>query len=235
MNVELDTLPNCLATLHVEVPADEVAKVWDSIAREYAQYARIPGYRPGKAPRGVVEGKFKKEIREQVQQKVLSESYREAIKEKNLRALAVENVEDIEFGEDKSIKYTATVVTAPEFELPEYKGIPVEVNPAIVSDEEVDEALENLRNHQADFEDVPERGLQMDDYAVIDYTGTIVGKLVQDVFPKAGKPLSTGADFWLRLTPESFFPGFSDQLAGANVGDSREFDIEVPADFQLGE
>jgi trigger factor len=235
MNVEVDTLPNCLATLRVEVPSEKVTPVWDTVAREFSQYAKLPGFRPGKVPRNVIELKFKKQIREEVQQKVMTQSVREAIAEKKLRVLSIENVEDVEFADDKALRYTATVVTAPEFEIPEYKGIAVEAKPTTVTDEEVNEAVENLRERSADFNDVADRGLQMDDYAVIDYTGTIDGKLVQDVFEKAGKPLSTGADFWIRMTGEAFFPGFTGKLIDAKVGETREFDIEVPADFVLKE
>ncbi len=235
MNVEIDTLPNCLATLRVEVPSEKVTQVWDAVAREFSQHAKLPGFRPGRAPRNVVEMKFRKEIREEVQQKVMSQSVREAISEKKLRVLSIENVEDVEFGDNREIRYTATVVTAPEFEVPEYKGIAVEAKPVAVTGEEVAEVLESLRERAADFADVADRGLQMEDYSVIDYTGTIDGKLVQEVYEKAGKPLSTGTDFWLRMTPEAFFPGFTEKLVGAKTGDAIEFEIEVPADFVLTE
>ena len=93
----------------------------------YARYARIPGYRPGKAPRPVIEKKFRKEIQDELTKKLVSKSYHEAIAEKQLRVVSLTNLEDVEFGDDRSMRFRATVVTAPEFELPEYKSIPVEV------------------------------------------------------------------------------------------------------------
>src|SRR5438067_702517 len=212
MNVEVENLPHCITTLRVEVPPEKVSAVWDDIAKDYARYAKLPGYRPGKAPRAIVEKKFQKEIRDELQKRLLNESTREAISEKNLRVLSVTNVEDVEIADDKTMRFTATLVTAPEFELPDYKNLSIETKSADVSDEEVDAAIANLRNQSADFSDIAERGLAMDDYAVIDFAGTIDGKPVHEVFPKAGKPLSHGSDFWLRLTPESFFPGFSAAL-----------------------
>src|SRR5271156_4457543 len=125
MNVEVENLPNCITTLRVEVPPDQVSKTWDSVAKDYTLYAKIPGYRPGKAPRNVVENKYKKQIREEVEKKLLSESCREAINEKKLRVLSLADVQDIEFGDDKTMRFTATLVTAPDFELPDYKSIPV--------------------------------------------------------------------------------------------------------------
>ncbi len=235
MNVQVENLPNCITTLHVEVEPEKVNKAWENIAKDYVRYAKLPGYRPGKAPRKIVEKKFEKQIREELEKQLLSESCREAISEKKLRVLSIANVEDVEIAQDKGMHFTATLVTAPEFEMPEYKNIPVTVKSGEVTDAEVEEAIENLRNQYADFSDIAERDLAMNDFAVIDYAGTIDGKPVHDVFPKAGKPLSGNSEFWIRLTPQSFFPGFSEQLIGAKLGETREFDIEVPADFAVAE
>jgi trigger factor len=235
MNVQVEALPNCLATIRVDLPPDAVNAARDNIARDYAANARLPGYRPGKAPRAVVERKFQKEIREELERKLLSESTRAAISEKNLRVLQVQNVEDVEFAPDQSLHFTATVITAPEFELPEYRNIPVTVPSEDISEAEVDAAVENLRNQAATFDDITGRGLAMEDYAVIDYNGAIDGKPVSEVFPKAGKPLTTNSGFWVRMTPESFLPGFSEALLGATLDETREFDLTVPEDFSLKE
>jgi len=235
MNVEVEPLPHCLATLRVELPADAVNAAREGIMRDYTAHAKLPGYRPGKAPRAVVERKFQKEIREELERKLLSESTRAAISEKKLRVLQVANVEDVEFSPDQSLHFTATLITAPEFELPEYKKIPLTVQAEEVSDADIDSALDNVRNQAATFEDITGRPLQMEDYAVIDYNGTIDGKLVGDVFPKAGKPLTTNTGFWVRLTAESFLPGFSDALVGAALDETREFDLTVPSDFAVTE
>lgn len=235
MNIEVEAQPNCLATLRVEIPPERVSQTWDSIAREYMRHARIPGYRPGKAPRAVVENKFKSEIREELTRKLLSESCREAIAEKHLHVLSLAEVKDVEIGQDNTMRYSATLITAPEFELPDYKEITVKVEPVSVTDQEVDEALENLREQHADFTDVTERALQMDDYSVIDYTGTIEGKPVHEAVPSAGKPLSGNNDFWIKMTPEAFFPGFCEKLVGATPGEERKFEIEVPSDFAVSD
>jgi trigger factor len=235
MNVQLEALPNCLATLKVDLPPEAVNAARDNIARDYTAHAKLPGYRPGKAPRAVVERKFQKQIREELERKLLSESTRAAITEKHLRVLQVQNVEDVEFSPDQSLHFTATVITAPEFELPEYHKIPVTVPAEEISEEEVDKAVENLRNQAATFDDIAGRGLAMEDFAVIDYNGTIDGKPVSEVFPKAGKPLTTNSGFWVRMTPESFLPGFCEALLGAALDETREFDLTVPEDFALKE
>jgi len=235
MNVEVESLPNCMTTLRVEVPPERVSKTWDEIAGDYGRYARIPGYRKGKAPRGMVEKKFQKEIREEVKKKLLSESCREAITSKNLKVLSVADIEDFEIGEDKSLRFTATLVTAPEFALPDYKNIPVKLKPLEVSDEEVNDFIEVLRDRSADFADLPDAELKMDLFAVIDFAGKIDGKPVEETVPRSGKHLTEGKNFWLRMSPQTFLPGFCDQLLGAKPGDARAFQIELPADFPVKE
>lgn len=234
MNVEFEALPNCLATLKISVSPDKVSEAVGEVTSNYAKYAKLPGFRPGKAPRSVVEKKFSKEIREEVTKQVLSDACREAIKDKGLRVLSLSEVEDVVWGDDQSLAFRATLVLHPTFDLPDYKGIPVTVPSAEVTEAEIDEAIENLREQQADFPDIePARPAAMDDFIVVDYDGTIDGEPVHVKFPKAGKPLSHNADFWIKMTDEAFFPGFCQQLVGANIGDTREFDIEVPADFPV--
>ena len=94
MNVVAEAQPNCLVTLQVELPADQVSKEWTNVARDFQRQARIPGYRPGKAPRALVESRFAKDIKEELTSKLLRESLNEAIREKNLRVLSVSQVEN---------------------------------------------------------------------------------------------------------------------------------------------
>ncbi|MDD5349314.1 MAG: trigger factor, partial [Chthoniobacteraceae bacterium] len=232
MNVQLENLPNCLTTLRIEVPSDKVTQAREAIVREYAQYAKLPGFRPGKAPRALVEAKFKSDIQEELQKRLLSDSVREAVLEQKLRVLTVSNVEDLEFAADQSLSFTATVITAPAFELPEYKGLKVEIAAEEVTDKDVDEGIDRLRDQAADFKDVTDRALAMDDFAVITYNGTIDGKPADEVAPSA-KILAHNTDFWLKLTTETFLPGFSEKIIGAAIGETREFDLAIPADFAV--
>src|SRR3982074_3850630 len=119
MKVEVEKQPDSTSSLRIELPPEEVSKEWDAIANSFTRFAKIPGYRPGKAPRRVIEAKFKKEIQDELQKKLVSKSYREAIEEKKLRVVSLTNLEDVKFGDDKSLRFRATVVTEPEVELPD--------------------------------------------------------------------------------------------------------------------
>src|ERR1043166_4308879 len=161
MKVEVEKKPESVSTLQIELPPEEVAKEWDEIANSFARFAKIPGYRPGKAPRSVIEKKFRKEIQDELTKKLVSKSYHDAIAEKQLRVVSLADLGDVEFGDDRSMRFRATVVTAPEFELPEYNNIPVQLPDTAVTEAEVETALERLREQSADFTDIPDRALAM--------------------------------------------------------------------------
>ena len=235
MRVEVEKQPGSVSKLQIELPPEEVSKEWDSIANSFGRFAKIPGYRPGKAPRSVIEKRFRKQIQEELTKKLVSKSYHDAIEREQLRVASLTNIEDVQFGEDKSMRFRATVVTAPEFELPEYKNIPVQLPETNVSNAEVDVALERLRDQSADFVDAPERGLQMGDFAVIDFEGSIDGKPVSEITPQASKNLHGGKKFWLHLAPDNFLPAFCEQMTGQNRDETQKITIAFPADFLVKE
>ena len=235
MKVEVERQPGSVSKLQIELPPEEVQKEWDVIANSFARFAKIPGYRPGKAPRAVIDKRFRKEIQDELTNKLVSKSYHQAVEQEQLRVASVTNIEDIQFGEDKSMRFRATVVTAPEFELPDYKKIPVQLPETKVSDAEVDAALERLRDQSADFLDVPGRGLQMGDFAVIDFEGSVDTKPISEIAPQASKNLQGGKKFWLHLAADNFLPKFCEQLVEQKPGETRLVIVEFPADFPVKE
>src|SRR6266567_1678615 len=109
MKVEVETQPGSVSTLQIELPPEDVSKEWDSIANSFARFARIPGYRPGKAPRSVIEKRFRKEIQDELTKKLVSKSYHDAIEQKQLRVVSLTNLEDVQIvgmkrGETRSVQ-----------------------------------------------------------------------------------------------------------------------------------
>lgn len=235
MKVQVEKKPEFVSTLKIELPAEEVSKEWDTIANSFARFAKIPGYRPGKAPRAVVDKRFRKEIQDEVTKKLVAKSYREAIEQKKLRVASLTNLDEVHFGEDKSMRFQATVVTAPEFKLPNYKNIPVELPDTKVTESDIDATLERLRDQAADFLDVPGRAAQLGDFAVIDFEGTVEGKPISEVAPQASKNLHGGKKFWLQLATDNFLPKFCDQIVGQKKDETRTVIVDHPADFAVKE
>ena len=235
MKVEVEKQPGSVSTLQIELPPEEVSREWEAIATSFARFAKIPGYRPGKAPRAVIEKRFRKEIQDELTKKLVSKSYHEAIEQEQLRVASLANIEDVQLGEDKSMRFRATVVTAPEFELPEYKHIPVQLPETKVSESEIDAAVERLRDQSADFVDVPERGLEMDDFAIIDFEGSSDGKPISEIAPQASKNLHGGKKFWLHLAPDNFLPKFCEQIVDLKPGDTSTVNVDLATDFPAKE
>jgi trigger factor len=235
MKVEVEDLPNCLASLRIELPPDRVTKEWKEVVKEFCQAASIPGFRPGKAPANVVEAKFRKEIQEELTEKLVSKTTREAIHEKGLKVLSISEIDDVEITPEKSMRFAATLITAPEFELPDYKAIPVEVPSSEVTDEEVKSKIKDLRENHATFSDIEGRSLEMGDFAVIDYETTLDGKPVLEAEPKIPHRLGSGKDFWIKADEDTFLKGFSNHLVGLWVGNTREFDLVVAENYPVAE
>ncbi|HJX99060.1 MAG TPA: trigger factor [Chthoniobacterales bacterium] len=235
MKVQVEKKPESVSTLKIELPPEEVSKEWDAIASSFARFAKIPGYRPGKAPRAVVDKRFRKEIQEELIKKLVAKSYREAIEQKKLRVASLTNVDQVHVGDDKSMSFEATVVMSPEFKLPDYKKISVELPDAKVTGQEIDATLERLRDQTADFVDAPDRAAQMEDFVVVDFEGTVDGKPVNEVAPNASKNLHGGKKFWVRLAADNFLPKFCEQVVGQKKEETRSVTVDFPADFMVKE
>jgi trigger factor len=213
----------------VEVEAQEVDKTFEAVTREFQREVELPGFRPGKAPRELILKRFGKDIEEEVRAKLINESYRKAVEEQKLDVIGRPDIEEIQFGRGQSLQFAATIETAPEFELPEYKGLPVRVEARSVTEADVERALDLLRDQQARFQTV-DRPAQMGDFVVVNYTGTSEGKPLTDVAPTA-KGLTEQKGFWIELRSGAFIPGFAEQLVGARAGERRTVNVTFPADF----
>ncbi len=235
MNIVVEKQPKCVATLRVEIPADKVSGQRDQIVKGYANKARISGFRPGKAPRSVVEQRFQKEISDELNEALINEAYGEALKQESLNVLNFGTPEDLTTHENGSMTFVATLTLAPDVKLPEYKDIHIKTPLADVPDEEIDAQLKALQESRAEFIAIEDRGAAMEDFVVIDYTSTVEGKSAEEFLGKNPGQLGSGTDFWIRLTEESFLPGFSEQLVGTNAGDTREVTITLPEDFPVAE
>jgi trigger factor len=215
--------------VRVEIEAKQVDDTFDSITKDFQRQASLPGFRPGKAPRDMVLRKYEKDITDEVKRKLISDSYRKALDEKKLDVVGYPDIEEIQFGRGLTLQFAATVETAPEFELPDYKGLEVKKEARKVTDEDVQRAIDALRQQQTSFNTV-ERPAQIGDIAVVNYTGTSDGKPITDVAPTA-QGLTEKKNFWVEMDSKSFIPGFADQLVGAKAGDKRTVNVDFPADF----
>jgi trigger factor len=229
VNVTVENLAPCKKLVRVELDAQAVDEAFESMTKDFQKQANLPGFRPGKAPKEMVVRKYDKDIQDEVKRKLIGESYKKAIEEKKLDVLGYPDIEEIQFGRGQALQFAATIETEPEFQLPEYKGLTVRREAKSVTDEDVERAINLLREQQVKFEKV-ERELRPGDIAVVNYTGTCDGKPITDTAPTA-RGLTEKQNFWVEMQPTSFIPGFADQLTGAKAGDKRTVSVDFPADF----
>lgn len=233
MNIVVEKQPKCTATLRVEIPAEKVQGQRDQIVRGYASKARVPGFRPGKAPRAIIEKRFEKEITEDLNEKLFNEAFDEALKQEDLKVLDFGMPQDLVSTPDGGLAFMSKLTLAPEVQLPEYKGVKVTVPPLTVPEEDLQAQLKALQERFADFKDIEGRAAAMGDFAVIDYSSTVEGQPTEEFLGKPAGYLSGREGFWVRLDEKAFLPGFAAQLEGMNPGDSREIRITLPDDFPV--
>jgi trigger factor len=229
VNVTVENLAPCKKLVRVEVDAQTVEEAFASVTKEFAKEANLPGFRPGKAPREMVVRKYGKDIESQAKRKLISEAYQKAIDEQNIDVVGYPDIEEIQFSKGQPLQFAATIETAPDFDLPEYKGIPVKLEERSVTDEDLERAMDKLRQSQAAFKTV-DRPAQNGDVAVVNYTGSADGKPITEIAPTA-KGLTEQKGFWVEIGTNVFIPGFAEQLAGAKAGEKRRVGVEFPADF----
>lgn len=235
MNIVIEEQPNCEVALRVEIPAERVNTEWKSVSKEFQKFAKIPGYRPGKTPPAIVEKRFSKEIREEVQKNLLQESIQKATSDNNLQLLGVANVGEIELTPERNMSYSATLITSPNFELPEYKGIEIEIAEPKISETDVEDSLDRLRESHAEYDPVEGRGLEMGDFAVLTFSSSLDGTPLKESHPKA-PPMLVGRDnFWFEMKEETFIKGFANALLGLKTDEERSFEITLDSDFPSAE
>src|SRR5580698_8784528 len=140
--------------MRVEVESKDVEAAFDTMIKNFQRQASLPGFRPGKAPRDMIAKRYEKDIQEEVKKKLIPDAYRKAVEEQKLEVLGYPDIEEIQFGRGQALQFAATIETAPEFQLPEYKGLPVKRETTTVTDADVDKAVEMLRDRQKDFKTV---------------------------------------------------------------------------------
>jgi trigger factor len=230
MNITVEDVAPCKKRLKIEVPANRVKQAYDRVADDFQKEARIPGFRPGHAPRTVVVKKFHKDIESEAQRALVPEAYQEAIAEKKLRVVSQPEIEDLQYQAGLSLSFSTVVELVPDFKLPEYKGLVIKKQDTEVTDADVEKTLATLADQRAKFDDAPDRPVAMDDFAVVSFTGKLDGQPLLEVVPEA-KNLAHNPNFWLWMRPEGFLPKFAEQVVGMKKGETRMVEVEFPADF----
>jgi trigger factor len=231
VNVQITDINETRKTLTVTLDKSEVDTEYQAVLVDFAKQARLPGFRPGKAPAAMVAKRYGKELKDEFKTKVIGKAYRDALEQSKLDVLSLIEVEEgtIESGLSAAIKLTVDV--RPDFQLPEYTGLETEIQPAEATEAEIDAAIESLRGERADFK-VADRPATKSDYVRFGYEGTMDDKPLTEVV--GDKAIYASApQTWEEVegANEGLLPGVSTQLAGLKSGDKKTVTVTFPAEF----
>jgi len=211
----------CRRELELEIPAEEVTKQTEKVAKDLARVARIPGFRPGKAPLALIKKRFAEDIKGEVLQTLVPERVEKAVAEEKLTPVSQPQVDKLEYNEGQPVKFRASFEVLPEFSLGDYKNLEIELPEMAITDESVANTLAEMQQRAATFAPVEGRSVQDGDFVQIKLLGTPEG---------GGEPLKAESVLCHVGAEETMEP-FNQNLRGAGADDHKKFDVAYPADY----
>ncbi|MFZ5447831.1 MAG: trigger factor [Thermodesulfobacteriota bacterium] len=224
LKVEMENLSQIKRRLKIEVPSTEVTQEMDRAYRELGKRAKVKGFRPGKVPRSVLEMYYRKEIEQEVSDNLVRRSLGEALKDKDMEPINLswpEPLPPLVTGQD--YRYSVELEVTPEFTAQDYLGIKLEASEVEVTDEEVDQRLEEIRQANALLKPLAEdRGVKEGDFVILDYQGYFAGEPVE-----GAKAEGT----YMEVGSGKFNLDFERNLVGLKEGVETRFAVSLPNDF----
>jgi trigger factor len=224
MKTEFVDVNETRKNLRVEIPTDIVNAEIDRIAQDYSRKARIPGFRPGKAPARVIKQRYRDQILHDVAHDLIPRAIDNALRERGVEAVEPPDVRDVTVDEGQPLTFTASFDTVPPFETGDYGGLSLRRPESHVESEAVDLALQRLRERAARFLPVEGRGLEQGDTVVVDLER-------KDADGKVDAHENVSVELGAKANP----PGFDEHLLGLAAGASKTFAIQYPADYTIAE
>jgi len=226
IQIELEELGTVKRKLSIEIPAETAAREFDRVARDFMKHANLPGFRRGKAPLQLVKRRFEGDIRGEVIQKLVPESYEQAIKEKDLKPLGQPSLENLAAKEGEPLMFDALIEVKPEIPLPEYRGLSVKVESEPVTDEAVEQELEQLRERNAQLVSVENRAARDGDFVTVNLQGDYLDEKSResvDPITEDGVVVQRG--------DERTHAAFNEALTGVREGDEKSFEVDYAEDY----
>ena len=223
MQITRTPAPKSTVQLEIELPPERLERALGDAVRMLARRTRVPGFRPGKAPRSVLERHLGPGVvLDEAVDHLLQDAYREALIKEDILPLTNADVEVVQAEEGKPLIFKATVPVRPEVTIGDYRAFNFAPEIDDIDDPRVDKVLEELRDQNAILGAVEDRGAQDGDYLVISFVGT-----------RDGEPFDGGTSERMPviLGQERLIPGFESNLVGRKAGDTAEFDITFPDDY----
>jgi len=227
MKATMEKIDNNNVVFEIEVPQAEVAKAVEKAYRKLAGKINIPGFRKGKTPRNILEARIGKEaIMEEAFEILASPAYGAALDENNIEPVSRPQIEVVTLAEDKDLVFKVTVVAKPEITLGQYKGLKVAEQAVEITDEAINNEIENMRKKHAKMVVAEGVAIADGDFAIIDFEG-----FVDDVAFPGGE----GKAHPLQIGSNTFIPGFEAQLLGVKAGETVDVKVTFPTEYHAAD
>ena len=213
-------IEGCKHEIEIVVPVEEIDRETENVVSVIQKKARLPGFRPGKAPASLIRTRFVEEVRQDVLEKVVPKYFRQKMEEENLSIVGTPNIKDVVFEKGEPLRFKADFEVAPVIELKEYRGLEVKYNEPEVSDEDIANRLEQLREQKAQYVNVDPRPVVEGDYVVV----------ALDSLAGAPEPIHND-EMTLHAGDADALPGFTEALIGMSPDEEKDFDVTYPEDY----
>jgi trigger factor len=210
---------DCKRSLEIEIPLEQVEQARERVTNSIKQRARIPGFRPGKAPVNLIQSRFESEIRSEVLEVLVPQAFRDKVQEQGFNVVGTPDVSDLKFEPGQPIRFKADFEVAPEIELGNYRGIPVKYEEPTVTDEEIDKRLEAMRESKADYVNLDPRPVEDGDYVLVSLKSL------------SGLAENIDQDVQIQVGGEDTLAAFNDALIGASPGEVKEVEVTYPENY----
>ncbi|NLN40705.1 MAG: trigger factor [Clostridiales bacterium] len=223
MKTSVEKLENSKVKLEIEVDAQQFDEAMQKAYIKNRKHINIPGFRKGRAPRQIIERYYGEGIfYEDAINEACPKAYEEAVRESGIEPVGQPTIDIVQIGGGKSLIFTAEVTVKPEVELGQYKGIEINKVEYNVTDQDIDDQLQMIREQNARWVSVQDRPAKEGDLLTIDYKGYVDGEAFEG---------GTAENQTLEIGSQRFIPGFEEQLVGMNVGDEKEIQVTFPEEY----
>jgi len=217
----LALVEGCKHSLEISVPVDEVESETSRVTADVQKRAKLPGFRPGKAPASIIRKQFAGEIRQKVLESLIPKHLQKQIEAENLSIVGRATYPEVHFQDGEPLRFKAEFEVVPQIELKDYKGIEIPYHDPEVTEEDISKRIEEIREEKAQYINIDPRPLENGDYAVV---------ALESLAGVQGQPVKQD-EMVLEIGGADTFEAFSENLRGLSPGDEKRFEVVYPEDY----
>jgi trigger factor len=221
--VKIEDISTVKKKLSFDIPWADVKNELDSVYRKVGKKAKVKGFRPGRIPRGILEAHYREEAEEETVSNLVNRYYWETLQEKEIPAVMQPEIEQKGIEAEKNFTFSATVEVEPAVEPRDYVGLELEKEEPVVTGEDLEARMREIRQMFATMEEVSEdRGILAGDFVTLDFAGAVAGKPLKEL---------KSENYLLEIGSKTFIPGFEEQVIGMKKGDTKSVAVQFPENY----